>query len=44
MSCFRCNAVGTMFTVYDNGANPKKSAVIGDQTTRRELCAIIYVS
>jgi len=31
-----------MFTIYDNGENPKKSTAIGEGI-RRELGAIIYV-
>ncbi|CAD5213087.1 unnamed protein product [Bursaphelenchus okinawaensis] len=37
----RSNAVGTMFTIYDNGENPKKATVIGEGV-RQELGAIIY--
>ncbi|KAH7718078.1 CRE-TUB-1 protein [Aphelenchoides avenae] len=37
----RSNAVGTTFTIYDNGENPKKAAVIGDGV-RQELAAILY--
>jgi hypothetical protein len=40
---FRSNALGTHFTIYDNGENPKKAAVIGDGI-RQELAAVIYVS
>lgn len=39
----RSNAVGTAFTIYDNGDNPRKAAVIGDGV-RQELAAVIYVS
>lgn len=39
---FRSNALGTQFTLYDNGENPKKSWVIGD-SVRQELAAVIYV-
>ncbi|VDM44119.1 unnamed protein product [Toxocara canis] len=35
------NALGTQFTLYDNGENPKKAAVIGDGV-RQELAAVIY--
>lgn len=38
---FRSNAVGTTFTIYDSGENPKKAAVIGDGV-RQELAAILY--
>ncbi|VDO43139.1 unnamed protein product [Onchocerca flexuosa] len=38
----RSNALGTQFTLYDNGENPKKSWVIGD-SVRQELAAVIYV-
>uniref|UniRef100_A0A0R3RTB7 Tub domain-containing protein n=1 Tax=Elaeophora elaphi TaxID=1147741 RepID=A0A0R3RTB7_9BILA len=37
----RSNALGTQFTLYDNGENPKKSWVIGD-SVRQELAAVIY--
>jgi len=37
----RANAVGTFFTVYDNGCNPKKAENLGDGL-RQELAAIIY--
>uniref|UniRef100_A0A914E151 Tubby-like protein n=1 Tax=Acrobeloides nanus TaxID=290746 RepID=A0A914E151_9BILA len=37
----RSNALGTHFTIYDNGENPKKAAVIGDGI-RQELAAVIY--
>lgn len=32
-----------MFTIYDNGDNPKKAAVIGEGI-RQELAAVIYAS
>ena len=38
----RSNAIGTMFTLYDCGANPKKSNNTSD--IRQELAAVIYVS
>ncbi|KAI6178855.1 Glucuronosyltransferase [Aphelenchoides besseyi] len=41
MAKVRSNALGTMFTVFDNGDNPKKAAVVGDGI-RQELAAIIY--
>jgi tubby-related protein 1 len=41
MAKVRSNAVGTSFTLFDNGENPKKAAVIGDGV-RQELAAIIY--
>ncbi|VDN08378.1 unnamed protein product [Thelazia callipaeda] len=37
----RSNALGTHFTLYDNGENPKKTSVIGD-LVRQELAAVIY--
>uniref|UniRef100_A0A183C3M5 Tub domain-containing protein n=1 Tax=Globodera pallida TaxID=36090 RepID=A0A183C3M5_GLOPA len=37
----RSNAMGTMFTIFDNGESPKKSSAIGD-SVRRELAAVIY--
>uniref|UniRef100_A0A5S6QFU7 Tub domain-containing protein n=1 Tax=Trichuris muris TaxID=70415 RepID=A0A5S6QFU7_TRIMR len=37
----RSNALGTQFTLYDNGENPRKTNVI-DAGVRRELAAIIY--
>ncbi|VDK37513.1 unnamed protein product [Gongylonema pulchrum] len=37
----RSNALGTHFTLYDNGENPKKTSVIGD-AVRQELAAVIY--
>lgn len=36
----RSNRLGTQFTVYDNGENPKKGQV--DAKSRRELAAIVY--
>ncbi|RCN42657.1 Tub family protein [Ancylostoma caninum] len=36
----RSNAIGTMFTLYDCGANPKKSTITTD--VRQELAAVIY--
>ncbi|VDL77512.1 unnamed protein product [Nippostrongylus brasiliensis] len=36
----RSNAIGTMFTLYDCGANPKKSTMTTD--VRQELAAVIY--
>lgn len=39
----RSNVVGTQFTLYDNGENPKKGPVIGEGA-RQELAAVIYVS
>uniref|UniRef100_A0A7I5E846 Tubby-like protein n=1 Tax=Haemonchus contortus TaxID=6289 RepID=A0A7I5E846_HAECO len=36
----RSNAIGTMFTLYDCGANPKKSTITSD--VRQELAAVIY--
>ncbi|CDW51782.1 mgc84061 protein [Trichuris trichiura] len=38
----RSNALGTQFTLYDNGENPRKTNII-DAGVRRELAAIIYV-
>ncbi|KAI6184340.1 Protein king tubby [Aphelenchoides bicaudatus] len=37
----RSNTIGTMFTIYDHGENPKKAAVIGEGV-RQELAAVIY--
>ncbi|KAI1702741.1 tub family domain-containing protein [Ditylenchus destructor] len=37
----RSNALGTAFTIYGNGENPKKASVIGD-SIRQELAAVIY--
>uniref|UniRef100_A0A7E4VL01 Tubby-like protein n=1 Tax=Panagrellus redivivus TaxID=6233 RepID=A0A7E4VL01_PANRE len=37
----RSNALGTEFTVYDNGVNPKKSKLMS-QDLRREMTACIY--
>ena len=34
--------MGTMFTIYDNGENPKKPSAVGENI-RRELAAVIYV-
>ncbi|PIO73494.1 hypothetical protein TELCIR_04539 [Teladorsagia circumcincta] len=36
----KSNAIGTMFTLYDCGANPKKSTMTSD--VRQELAAVIY--
>ncbi|CAJ0945679.1 unnamed protein product, partial [Mesorhabditis belari] len=36
----RSNALGTMFTLYDNGRNPKKTP--GSDDVREELAAVIY--
>lgn len=36
----RSNRLGTQFTVYDNGDNPKKG--VANSKTRRELAAIVY--
>ncbi|KAL7076015.1 hypothetical protein ACQ4LE_004346 [Meloidogyne hapla] len=41
ISKVRSNAMGTMFTIYDNGENPKKPSAIGENV-RRELAAVIY--
>lgn len=37
----RSNRLGTHFTVFDNGSNPKKGSP-ADSSTRRELAAIVY--
>ncbi|TMS35537.1 hypothetical protein L596_002919 [Steinernema carpocapsae] len=37
----RSNAIGTMFTLYDSGENPKKTSTVG-VGVRQELAAIIY--
>jgi hypothetical protein len=34
--------MGTMFTIYDHGENPKKASAIGE-AVRLELGAVIYV-
>ncbi|CAK5068428.1 unnamed protein product [Meloidogyne enterolobii] len=41
MAKVRSNAMGTMFTIYDNGENPKKPSAVGE-SIRRELAAVIY--
>ena len=38
---FRSNLLGTQFTLFDHGDNPKKS---GPQAARQELVAMAYVS
>ena len=38
----RANMLGTHFTIYDNGNNPKKGAN-AHTDYRRELAAILYV-
>uniref|UniRef100_A0AC34QX17 Tubby-like protein n=1 Tax=Panagrolaimus sp. JU765 TaxID=591449 RepID=A0AC34QX17_9BILA len=38
----RANAVGTFFTVYDNGNNPKKAGAVAPESLRQEVAAIIY--
>ena len=41
----RSNLVGTKFTCYDHGCNPKKGGLLTDGSNlREELCAIVYVS
>lgn len=43
-SICRSNYVGTKFTCYDNGRNPKKGGILMDgSNVREELCAILYV-
>lgn len=37
----RSNAIGTAFTIYDNGENPKKTSGVKDEV-RQELAAVIY--
>ena len=37
---FRSNLLGTHFTLFDNGDNPRKNA----QGARHELVAVAYVS
>lgn len=45
VSSFRSNLVGTRFTVFNNGVNPKKGGVMSDGSNiREEVAAIIYVS
>jgi hypothetical protein len=39
----RSNAMGTHFTIFDNGENPKRVQMLAD-TIRQELVGIIYVS
>lgn len=39
----RSNAMGTCFTVYDNGENPKKASNL-TENLRQELAAVIYVN
>ena len=37
--------VGTRFTCFDGGQNPRKGGVLSDGSNlREEMCAIIYVS
>uniref|UniRef100_A0A158PAW5 Tubby-like protein n=1 Tax=Angiostrongylus cantonensis TaxID=6313 RepID=A0A158PAW5_ANGCA len=36
----RSNAIGTMFTLYDGGSNPRKSTITSN--IRQELAAVIY--
>ena len=44
-SCYRSNLVGTRFTVFNNGVNPKKGGCMSDGSNiREEVAAIIYVS
>lgn len=38
----RANAVGTFFTVYDNGNNPKKIGNVPPDSLRQEVAAIVY--
>eukprot|EP00794_Sanderia_malayensis_P012908 gene12908-14238_t len=39
----RANYVGTKFTCFDNGANPRKGGVMMDGSNiREELCAVLY--
>lgn len=39
----RSNLVGTKFTCFDHGCNPKKGGMLSDGSNlREELCAIIY--
>ena len=41
---YRSNLVGTRFTVFNNGVNPKKGGVMSDGSNiREEVAAIIYV-
>lgn len=42
---YRSNLVGTRFTVFNSGVNPKKGGVMSDGSNiREEVAAIIYVS
>ena len=44
-SDYRSNLVGTRFTVFNNGVNPKKGGVMSDGSNiREEVAAIVYVS
>lgn len=45
LSHSRSNLVGTRFTVFNSGVNPKKGGVMSDGSNiREEVAAIIYVS
>lgn len=45
VSSIRSNLVGTRFTVFNNGVNPKKGGVMSDGSNiREEVAAIVYVS
>lgn len=45
VSDYRSNLVGTRFTVFNNGVNPKKGGVMSDGSNiREEVAAIVYVS
>lgn len=39
MAKVRANAMGTQFTVYDNGKNPSKTVSV---EVRQELAAVLY--
>ncbi|OAF66123.1 hypothetical protein A3Q56_06150 [Intoshia linei] len=38
----RSNMIGTQFTIYNSGSNPKKTPVTKDAILRKELAAIVY--
>ena len=41
----RSNFLGTEFTVYDSGTNPRKGKALPDgSNVRQELAAVVYVS
>ena len=44
MGKLRSNFVGTEFTIYDNGVNPKNAMTCGNTRVRRELGSILFES